>query len=173
MQSFILAAVASLTLTGCISAYSEVAETAPSSTLAFLKGYTVGTGLARSSLQEYWIVEDQTCTNPQRAAWFTFANDPMELRRVPPDRRVSIAARTRFYEGAGGTSSGQPGARVNIAECRSLAQFTPELGSAYTVVQTASPTDGCTFTVVNAETGVSPPDLIIREPLACSDKALP
>lgn len=169
----VLLAITSLALAGCITAYSQVAETAPSATLTFEKGYTTGTGLARSSMQEYWIVEDEACTDPQRAAWFTFANDPRESRRVSADRRVSIVARTKFYQGAGGTSTGQPGARVNILECRSLAQFTPELGLDYKVVQTASPENGCTLVVVNAETGVSPRDLIVREPLACRDGALP
>lgn len=171
-RAFLLA-ITGLALAGCITAYSQVAETAPSSTLTFEKGYTVGTGLARSSLQEYWIVGDQACANPQRAAWFTFANDPTESRRVSADRQLNIVARTKFYQGAGGTSTGQPGATVNTAECRSLAQFTPELGRGYTVVHKATPRDGCTLVVLNAETGLAPQDLIVREPLPCSDDVLP
>lgn len=170
--SFLIASAVGL-IAGCVPTYREVANSTPSSTLTFEKGYTVGTGLGRSALQEYWIVEDEACQNPQRAAWFTWANDPAETRRVLADRQVHIVARTKFYEGSGGTSSSQPGATVNISECRSLAQFTPELGRAYSVVHKATPRGSCDLVILNAGTNSPPRDLRVSDPAPCAEDAIP
>jgi hypothetical protein len=173
MKSRFVFVIASVALAGCVTTYREVAETAPSSTLTFGKGYLVGAGLARSSLQEYWIVEDQTCRNPHRAAWFTFANDATQSRRVSAGQQVSIVARTKFYQGSGGTTGGQAGATVTISECRSLVQFTPERGHVYSLVHKTDPGGNCALVVANTESNLPPRDLIVVEPAPCGEDAIP
>ncbi|HCK83958.1 MAG TPA: hypothetical protein DHW63_05410 [Hyphomonadaceae bacterium] len=141
-------------------------ESEPHALLRFGKGYATGAGLARSTQQEFQLVADRNCTEPRRAASFTWTTDNDTDVRVAIGAPLQLVAVTNFYHSYPGTPSG-PGVTLETRQCSAFAEFTPEAGHTYAIVHRATPNAGCSLGIVDDSTGAAPADLTVAVPATC------
>jgi hypothetical protein len=147
-----------LAATACVSTYQEAATSAATATLQFEKGYTTGAGFGTGTMQEYSIID--AASEPRRAAFFTWTNGEPITRRVPAGEVLRLHANTTYTYVTGVSSTGI-GYYANTSnnQCNDDATFTPQAGHTYVVTHAELSYARCNLRIVDATTGVAPPDL--------------
>jgi len=169
MRRIAVALAACAGVAACVSSYKQAADTAPHATIEFVKGYTSGLGFGTSTGQQYYVLQGETCEGRQRAAFFTwmFGGDS-KVQRIAANQPIHLSAVTAFGHVSGVGNSGAGVYAVTDSDyCYARAQFTPQEGHTYDVVQAEQSPAVCELQVTDTNTGEAPPDLVLNNNTGC------
>lgn len=139
-----------------LSAASDAKEAAgPVATVDFEKGYDVGAGYGRASLQSYNLVDTEKCWKMKQIGFVTALASSRKAKRIPAGQRVQIHAHTSHDS------------RSMAGSCDNRIAFTPESGAHYSIKQVTAIGRYCRMEVNDASTGKAPADLEHINPASC------
>lgn len=141
---------------GVLGVSSDAKEAAgPVATVDFEKGYDIGAGYGRASLQQYNLVDAEKCWKMKQLGFVTALASSRKAKRIPAGQRVQIHAHTSHDS------------RSMAGSCDNRIAFTPQAGAHYSIKQVTAIGRYCRMEVIDARTGKAPADLEQINPASC------
>lgn len=144
MRNITLGVLLGLSLTACVTGYSDAPSDEANATVVFEKAYKKNTA-AGNLMQGYVIYEDGDCNKPRNAASFT------SLQGETKERRVSAMTPLVFIA-AINEQSGNLYSDGLAETCAFKAEFQPVSGKKYRISHSGLGSD-CKLEVTDYETG--------------------
>lgn len=156
----VLIYAAAFSVGACTSTYLDVSEDMPHAVLVLEEGKaTDGIGFGDSRSQDYIIYPDADCSNPQRAADFSFGSGQSKTVRVASGEIISVVSVI--------ADLGPNRETININDmdnsaCSVMAQFTPLNGERYIIKGTG---DGavCDMKVQVEPSNTTSGDILVKQ----------
>ena len=154
MKSTILSVILCLSITGCVTGYSDVPSDESSASVVFEKGYQkeIASG---NLMQGYIIYEDGNCNKARNAANFTSLQGDTKERVVSTNKPMVFIAAINEQQYATNISDGF------AATCSFKAEFQPRPGKKYRI-RNSGIGSACKLEVTDFETGAQVPDLKVE-----------
>ena len=164
----IIAIIIAVSTASCASTYEQPKTEGSFATVTFEKGYKDGAGFGTASSQEYAVIGEKGCKNPERLAYLTWSTGKEKKAKVLAGKEIELMAMNTNYTTTGATWTGYGAvADVDRDICQSKVKFTPVAGENYRMKLVEISADICELEFVNLTSNEAIENAIVEDSYRC------